>query len=319
MADEVLIVIPCLNEAANLPALLGQLLAETEGQRIVVADGGSTDGSRRIVREIAAKDDRVILLNNPARLQSAGVNLAVETHGAEAAWLVRVDAHCKYPRDYVARLVEAAAARHARAVVVPMISRGFSPFQIAAATAQNSRLGTGGSPHRHRGRGAYVDHGHHALMDMALFRRVGGYREDMAHNEDAELDQRLAKAGARIWLEPELALVYLPRSTVGGLWHQYWGYGQGRARTLQLHRKRPKLRQALPLAVPVAGGLALFAPVHPIFALPLAGWALLCLGGGALIGARAHNRYAMASGAAAMTMHMAWGLGFLKQVVLRRR
>ncbi|TKB30341.1 MAG: glycosyltransferase, partial [Mesorhizobium sp.] len=45
-----LIVIPCLNEAAHIGALVHELrpAAERLGARIVVADGGSTDGTRAI-------------------------------------------------------------------------------------------------------------------------------------------------------------------------------------------------------------------------------------------------------------------------------
>lgn len=316
--NDVLIVIPCLNEAAMLPALLRQLLDETDGAAIVVADGGSTDGSRGIVERFAAEDGRVRLLANPARIQSAGINQAVRAHGAGARWLVRVDAHCDYPPRYAGRLLAVAAVRGATSVVVPMVSRGVGCFQAAAAAAQNSRLGTGGSPHRHVGEGRFVDHGHHALMDLGLFGRVGGYREDMAANEDAELDLRLAAAGGRIWLEPSLALTYYPRRTLGALWRQYRSYGEGRARTLLLHGRRPKLRQALPLAVPAAAALAVGAPFQPLLALPLAGWALLCLGGGVLVGARAGGGCALGSGAPAMAMHLAWGLGFLGRLVRRR-
>ena len=45
-------------------------------------------------------------------------------------------------------LVEAATATRAESVVVPMRTVGESCFQIAAATAQNSRIGAGGSAHR---------------------------------------------------------------------------------------------------------------------------------------------------------------------------
>jgi succinoglycan biosynthesis protein ExoA len=314
---DILIVIPCLNEAAHLPGLLAGLLRDTTDARIVVADGGSKDGSREIVARLAVDNPRIVLLDNPARLQSAGINLAAKTYGDTARWLVRVDAHCTYPDNYVGGLIDSAGAHDATSVVVPMVSRGKACFQIAAATAQNSRLGTGGSPHRHVGQGAFVDHGHHALMDLSLFRQVGGYREDMSHNEDAELDMRLAKAGGRIWLEPRLALQYYPRGTVGSLWRQYWNYGRGRAQTLILHDKKPKLRQTLPLAVPLAGLCALLTPVHWVFAVPLLVWMATCLIAGAVIGARQDGFCAMASGVAAMTMHMAWGLGFLRRTLIR--
>lgn len=312
-----LIVIPCLNEAANLPHLLAQFAGDSAVDRIVVADGGSTDGSQAIVANFA--DPRVILLDNPQRIQSAGVNLAVARHGEGMERLVRVDAHCAYPDNYVRTLIDTAAARGADCVVVPMVSKGNHCFQIASATAQNSKLGTGGSAHRHLGEGQFVEHGHHALMPLDLFRRVGGYREDMSHNEDAELDHRFGLAGARIWLEPSAALVYQPRGTAASLWRQYRNYGRGRARTLKLHRMRPRLRQMLPLAVPVAIVLALAAPLHPVALLPLLAWAAICLSYGVALGVQEKSLCAALSGPAAMIMHLGWSVGFLAEMAAGKK
>ncbi|TIR63960.1 glycosyltransferase, partial [Mesorhizobium sp.] len=103
-----LIVIPCLNEAAHIGGLLQRLrpAAARLGARIVVADGGSTDGTQGIVEELAAEDPRVILIANPKRIQSAAINLAVATFGDDADYLIRIDAHGGYPADYCDRLVE---------------------------------------------------------------------------------------------------------------------------------------------------------------------------------------------------------------------
>ena len=309
-----LIVIPCLNEEAHLPGLLQWLATECPHDPIVVADGGSTDRSRDVVTAFAAGHANVHLIDNPRRIQSAGINRAAALLGDGCEWLLRIDAHCLYPAGYARELLRAARERRATSVVVPMVSRGHGCFQRAAAAAQNSVLGTGGSPHRHLGHGRLVDHGHHALMRLDLFRAVGGYREDMPHNEDAELDLRLLAAGGRIWLEPGQALVYFPRGTPRGLWRQYFGYGTGRARTLLLHRTRPKMRQLAPLAVAGAAGLALLSPIHAAFAAPLALWALLSLVAGMAIGMRAGGGCAMLAGVAAMIMHSAWSLGFLRGV-----
>ena len=322
-----LIVVPCLNEERHLPGLLAQLRRESPEALIVVADGGSRDRSRDIVAGCAAADPGVVLLDNPERIQSAGINRAVAAHAAGRDWLLRIDAHCDYPPGYAAGLLAAARQRDATSVVVPLVSCGQivgirGCFQRAAAAAQNSVLGSGGSPHRqlgqgHIGEGRFVDHGHHALMRLDLFRSVGGYRQDMSHNEDAELDLRLAAAGGRIWLEPALAVTYYPRADAAGLWRQYLGYGSGRARTLMLHRCRPKLRQIVPLAIPAAVVLALLAPFAPSFlapllAVPLLAWATLALGAGLVIGRRAGGGCALLCGVPAMIAHLAWGLGFLR-------
>ncbi len=134
----------------------------------------------------------------------------------------------------------------------------------------------------------------------------------MSHNEDAELDLRLLAAGGRIWLEPGQAITYYTRADAAGLWRQYLGYGGGRVRTLMLHRRRPKLRQMVPLAVPGAAALALLAPIAPILGVPLLAYILLTLGAGLFVGRRAGGGCALLSGVPAMIAHFAWGLGFLR-------
>lgn len=313
-----LAIIPCLDEAANLGRLLDQMLRDPAIDLIVVADGGSTDGSRDIARNYEDAGRPVRLLDNPNRIQSAGVNLAVKRHGGTFEWILRIDAHCEYPDRYAAILLDAAGERDASAVVVPMITRGRDGFQLAVAAAQNSVLGTGGSAHRHLGEQRFVEHGHHALMRRALFERVGGYCEAMPCNEDAEFDHRQLQAGGRILLEPGAAIVYFPRATPGALWRQYFGYGVGRARTVRRHGMGLRLRQTLPLAVPAALGLALLSPISWLFALPALAWLVLTLGVGLLVGHRAGGggwRYV--AGMAAGIMHLAWASGFLTEWLIR--
>lgn len=314
----VLAVIPCLNEAAHLPGLIDQMLRDSTIGLLVVADGGSGDGSKEIVKQRAATTDRLVLMDNPVRIQSAGVNLAVVHYGEDYAWLLRIDAHCRYPDGYAATLLQSAQENNADAVVVPMKTVGQAGFQIAIATAQNSKLGTGGSPHRHVDAGRFVDHGHHALMNLAMFRNVGGYCQAMPCNEDAELDHRQGLAGARIWLEPSAAITYFPRRTPWALARQYFKYGIGRARTIERHGLRLKLRQAVPLAVPLAILILPMAFRWPIFALPATIWLFACLVGGTIIGARQGGGWRLLSGAAAAIMHASWGFGFLIERYIKR-
>jgi len=315
-----LIVIPCLNEEAFIGPLIHRLLADPglEAPLIVVADGGSHDRTCAIVREIAAVESRVRLLANPRRLQSAGVNLAARLFGRDRPWLLRVDAHAGYPQDFGSRLIAEAVAHGADAVVVSMATVGERGFQRACAVAQMSRLGTGGSAHRSLGAGRWVDHGHHALFRSEAFLAAGGYDESFSHNEDAELDTRLAFDGARIWLTDAVRVTYYPRATPRALWRQYLSYGAGRARTVLKHRTRLRVRQALPLLVAPAVLVALAGPVWWPAAVPALAWAGLCLIYGAALGLRRRDGWAMLSGPAAMVMHLAWSLGFWLQLLRRR-
>lgn len=322
---DVLIVIPCLNEEAYLSALLATLCEDTPGALIVVADGGSSDGSRAIVERRAARDPGVVLMDNPARIQSAGVNAAVVRHGIGRTWLVRVDAHCDYPRHYVAMLVERAQRGDVTSVVVPMVTRARDGhcFQRGVAAAQNSVLGTGGSAHRHAaGGGRMVDHGHHALMAIDRFLDAGGYCEQLSHNEDFELDHRLRARGGAIWLETAAAIDYFPRASAGALFRQYTNYGRGKARVAMHHRTPLKPRQMLPLLVVPAVVGAVLAPSVGMLGLSVLGWLMavpaLCwllgsLGFGLLLALRQRSACVAWSGVAAAIMHFAWGIGFIAQ------
>ncbi|WP_265519657.1 glycosyltransferase family 2 protein [Nitratireductor luteus] len=316
-----MVVIPCLNEAAHIGRLIERLdgAAIRQDMRIIVADGGSTDGTLDILARIARENPRVVILRNRRKLQGAAINLAVRELGDAVDCVIRVDAHADYPDDFCDRLIEEAAATGADSVVVSMITEGRSLFQRAAAMAQNSKLGNGGSKHREGAKGQWVDHGHHALMRIEPFRAVGGYDETFGHNEDAELDHRLRTAGYRIWLTGKTRMIYYPRDTVTGLFRQYLNYGQGRARNILKHRAMPKLRQTLPaMILPLAAG-ALLALFRWWAAVPFSLWVVICLGYGVVLGIGHRDPRAFLASIAIMVMHFAWSVGFWLQMLNPRR
>jgi succinoglycan biosynthesis protein ExoA len=319
MIDKVLIVIPCLNERKHIATLIADIQEDTAelDHLIVVADGGSTDGTQDILKAIAERDTRVKVICNPKRIQSAGVNLAVRAFGEGRRWLVRIDAHAQYPANYIRTLIEEAHRTVAASVVVAMTSQGAEGFQAAIAAVQNSSLGAGGAPHRRAGKAQFVDHGHHALFDLPSFLSVGGYDETASHNEDAEFDLRLAQAGGKIWLTRAVEVIYFPRNSIGALYRQYICYGRGRAATLVRHRKVPKLRQILPAGVTPAITLAACAPWLPVAALPVLAWASMSLVAGAVIGRRLGLRGMAYAGIGAMTIHLAWSVGFWREILSR--
>lgn len=318
MTRSALVIIPCLNESNHLDRLLTQLSHDPTSSKIVIADGGSTDGSQAIVQRWSQIEPRVVLMHNPKMTQSCGINAAVLVHGENEDWVVRVDAHCLYPDNYVLGLLEAQARSGAQAIVVPMITQGHGGFQTSVAIAQNSKLGTGGSAHRTLGTSQYVDHGHHALMAKRAFVDAGGYCEAMICNEDAELDVRLTKLGHLIWLETSLPIIYYPRSSPQALWKQYFKYGQGRARNVLRHKLRMKVRQLLPVVAALSILSLPVAILNPILAAPALLWICACLVGGFFITDNSVKQQFLNVSLAAGIMHLAWGLGFLHELATHR-
>lgn len=310
-----LVVIPTLNEAAHIGRVLDRLLPFLHRQDaiLVVADGGSTDSTCQIVRDRAETEPGLRLLQNPQRYQSAAINLAVERYGADCQYLIRIDAHSDYPEGYCDVLLAEAERTGADSVVVSMVAIGQTPSQRMVAAAQNSRFGNGGSAHRNRTDGEWVDHGHHALMRITAFRAVGGYDASFSHNEDAELDHRLRAAGYRIWLTAATHVDYYPRSTVRGLFRQYFAFGRGRARNLAKHHSRPALRQWIAAAIGPALMLIALAGLSPVFALPFLGWLALCFYSGLRSVVTSGESATLLSGLAAGVMQVAWSAGFWTQ------
>lgn len=325
MSTRTLIIVPTLNEARHIEPLLDALLVEAEAidARIVVADGGSEDGTPAIVADRAATTPRITLIHNGRRIQSAAINLAVTAFGDGMDYLIRIDAHGTYPPDYCRTLLAEAEERQVTSVVVPMTTIGHAAFQRAVATAQNSPIGTGGSAHRTGKVAGPVDHGHHALMRIDAFRAVGGYDESFRFNEDAELDHRLREAGNTIWLTDRTGMIYYPRATMAGLFRQYFGYGGGRAANILKHRMRPRLRQLAPLAILPVVLLAALSIWHWAFLIPLAVWGFGCIALGIHAARRHSPEYGMPLwlsplvGWAAMIMHFAWSSGFWLHVLQR--
>ncbi|MEL7256497.1 MAG: glycosyltransferase family 2 protein [Pseudomonadota bacterium] len=317
---DILVVLPALNEANHIEACLHSLMRPARWMsqcRVVVADGGSTDGTQDIVERLKDAYPNLHLLNNPDRLQSAGVNAAVANLSQpHHKLLVRCDVHAIYPAGYVQALAQEHARVQAASVVTAMDATGQDGFQKAAAWIVDTPLGSGGSAHRGGQKAQFVDHGHHAAFDIDWFRRVGGYDPAISHNEDAEFDMRLAQSGGKIWLTDKTRISYVMRPTLPAVWRQYWNYGRGRANTLLKHRAWPRLRQL----VPVLNSLLLLGSV---LAMPFTSLALIwpalyasVLISTSLVAAMLLRSWdGLWSGPALGAMHMAWGLGFLKRII----
>lgn len=308
-----LIVVPCLNEENYITGLVKKLVLDNEGleYQLIIVDGGSSDKTPELTKSLAEHYERVHYLHNPKKLQSSALNLAVKEFGEGAGYLVRLDAHAAYPKDFCRVLFEEAKKIKAECVTVAVDTVGQDGFQKAVAVAQNSVLGNGGSAHRTvNGKGEWVDHGHHALMSINAFEAVGGYDESFSHNEDAEMDHRLNAAGYKIWLTGKTAMTYFPRNKPIPLFWQYFKFGQGRVRNILKHKMRPHIRQMIPVGVAPAVALLLLSPFHPVFFIPFYAWVLICLTYGGLLAYKAKDKGVLLSGPAAMIMHFAWSLGF---------
>lgn len=317
---------PVLNEERHLVAAVREVLAQPYPGpiEVIVSLGPSRDQSATIAAALAAGDDRVRVIDNPAGRTPHALNVAIAAARHEI--IVRVDGHGELGPDYIARAVALLQRTGAANVGGVMDARGVTPFQEAVACAYTTRLGLGGSTFHL----AESPEGPADTVFLGVFRKsalleVGGFDQSMHRAQDWELNYRLRRAGHVVWFSPELRVTYRPRASLGALARQMYETGKWRREVVRRHPDTANLRYLAPPAAVVgiaigtlagcwarAGGPRWFAAG---FLAPAAYFAVI-LGGTAVAPGPLSMAARIRLPVVLVGTHMSWGMGFL--VGLRR-
>lgn len=276
----VTIAMPAYNEEKYIEACIASVRAQdypSELIEILVADGRSTDRTREILATLSARDPRIKVIDNPERLQAAGLGEMVKQ--ATGDIIVRMDVHAEYAPDYVRRCVETMARTGADNVGGAQRAKAKTLFQRALCAALGSPLGVGGAKYRSSDAEGFVDTVFLGAFKRKVFETVGLWDPKAITNEDAELNQRILDRGGQIYLSRDIVVHYFPRDSFKALAKQYFKYGHGRARTLLKLGSFPTLRPLIPFFM-TAGAATLLA-VPPLWPLAPAAFATYALATGA--------------------------------------
>lgn len=315
------VLVPILNEESHIEASAAAIRRQRFPGRLefLFADGGSTDRTREVLERLAREDCRIRVLDNPKGTVPSGLNLAL-SH-ARGRWALRMDAHTVYPDDYALLGVQRLARGDTRWVSGPQVPKGRGPVSRAVALALSGAIGRGGSRKwgRQDARDApefELDTGVFAgVWERATLLEYGGWDERWPRNSDSEMAARFLAAGERLICVPAMAAEYAPRDSLWGLWRQYFGYGEFRARTYKQHPHSMRRSHLLAPAVVAVVGASIVAPVGP------KRLARGCLGvyGAALVGAGSRSlraadpsRDALLVPLVLLAMHLAHGLGQMR-------
>ncbi len=215
------VVTPALNERASIEALIQSLLAQTvPPTEIVVADGGSTDGTRGLLDDMAAADPRVRVVDGPGGI-SENRNAAIAAAGHEI--VACIDAGCIAEPDWLEKII-APFARGEDWVSGFYLPRGSSLRSTCAGLALMSV--------REEVNPDYITPpGASQAFRKKLWQRVGGFPEGMAAAEDTLFGERAKAAGFKPFFEGDALIQWRPPE---GLWEMVrkayrWGLGDGRA------------------------------------------------------------------------------------------
>jgi glycosyltransferase involved in cell wall biosynthesis len=319
----VTIVMPIRNEEGYIERSLRAVLTQDyprELTEVIVVDGMSDDGTLGVVRQTAEHYRRpdwalqIDVLENPSRIVPNGLNLALRRARGEV--IIRVDGHCEISADYVRRCIKILLETGADCVGGPVITRGEGWIACGIALAQSSTFGVGGVAFRTgRSSAEYVDTLAFGAYRREVFERIGGFDEELVRNQDDEFNYRLAHAGGKILLDPSIHSLYYNRSSLAGLWRQYYQYGYWKVRVMQKHPGQMRLRHFAPpaFALFLLSGLLVmpFSTARSVWLAVVAAYSLINLVAAAKISSRSGWRYFVLLPLVFVTLHLSYGLGFL--------
>lgn len=313
------IVIPMRNEEKYIGPCLDSILAGDyphDRIEIILVDDRSTDRSREIVAGYRESRPSIRLLESVRRSVPAALNIGFNE--AKGEIIVRMDAHAVYASDYVRLCVSYLKENRAECVGGLQRGKGENTLTHAIAAAMASRFGAGGAAYRQSCAHEYVDTVYLGAWRRETLDRLRNrdglvYNENLAANEDYELNYRLRNLGGRILLAPDIISTYFVRADLKKLAVQYFRYGFNKILMLAMHPRSLRLRQiAAPALV-----LAIMGSLPATAAGCSAGWVIpgvytLALAAvSALNGLGRNLMITLLLPAVFVTMHMSWGIGFL--------
>ncbi|MFM6475065.1 MAG: glycosyltransferase family 2 protein, partial [Dolichospermum sp.] len=265
------VAIPAYNEAENIERIVREFLSTAYPNliEVFVADGGSTDGTQDIVKNLALEDARVKLLHNPLKVQSAGLNLIIKECTGDI--FLRADAHSDYAPDYIEKCVEKLLSSQSLNVGGAQRFVAKTPFQAGVALSSKSILGSGGAKYRDPNYNDYADTVYLGCFWKKALQEVSGYSTEATSNEDAEINQKLLQKNKNaIYISSEIRVWYYPRKTFKSLYIQYFKYGRGRYLTSIKHSVKSQIRGIVPfLVISTITLLLLIDLLFPRLGLPM--------------------------------------------------
>lgn len=246
---EVSIIIPCYNEERFIKRCLHSIYEQSfpvHEMEIIVVDGRSKDQTIQIVKtEIAAGRANIRLFENPKRIQASAINLGVKE--ATGNYIIRLDAHSTYDRDYVEKCVELAKTTGADNVGGIAIATAKTRIGKAISLVLSCPFGVGNSVFRLGGTHGEVETVPFGTFPCETFEKFGLLNEALARCEDKEFNQRIRRGGGRIYMSKDIKVFYNNRETIRDIAKQSFDNGLWNVFTLVLSPGAVSIRNFVPL------------------------------------------------------------------------
>lgn len=324
MTDKPLIsvLMPVRNEEHFVVAAIRSVLEQDSDVEVLVIDGESTDRTVDVVNEI--DDPRVRLLFNPQRTIPHALNVGLKQ--ARGEYIARVDAHATISDGYL-RSGLAVLSKDSDVAGVGGMKVGVALTSTGRAIgrALSSPFGVGNSINHYSTVPQDTDHTSFGVYRTALARAVGGWDESLPANEDVDFDHRIILTGHRLRYEPTMRIDWYVRETLPDFGRQYRRYGRGKG--AMVLKNGPSAIRLRHLAAPALVGWLGLAAVLALIGRRKTAAAMVAPYVAGIAGATRYTErqsdpearvQSRLLAGAFVTMHIAWGIGFLEGVALRK-
>lgn len=218
---QVTLICTILNEAKSLPSFLASLkkLARLPDE-VVVCDGGSTDETLRVLEEAALQFPCPFKVIQVSGNRSVGRNAAIRQ--ASHDWIACTDAGCELDPNWLAQLLKPVEEGGQVDVVSGLYeAKGKTQFERCAGVITLSTQGINPA--------TFLPSTRSVAFRKSAWARVGGFPEDLSHNEDSAFGLALRQAGCRFTFAPDAFVFWRPRGSIRQTFRQFYRYSYGDA------------------------------------------------------------------------------------------
>jgi GT2 family glycosyltransferase len=258
------LVVPLLNEASSVEALLDSVLVQTRPpDKVVIVDGGSDDGTPAIVQAWAEREGRgewIRLIDWKGATPGVGRNAGARH--ADGDWIAFTDGGIRLQPEWLERLSAAADPG------TDMVLGSYDPV-VDSLLGQCAAIAYVPALEPWGGRGAYAAS---VLVRKEFFEKTGGFPPHRAA-EDLLFYEKAVGAGARIAHAPGAVVRWQTAPTLAATYRRFASYsfhnllaGMGRHWHAGVLRLYLVLLAAMALALWSGAGAAATA-VLPLFYL----------------------------------------------------
>lgn len=223
------VICPIYQEGKFISCFLESIIAqdcEKENLEVLLIDGMSTDGTRDIISEYSQKFPYFHLIDNPMHTVPFALNSGIQK--ATGDIIIRLDAHCKYPQNYISKLAKQLIELDADNVggLWHTIPANDSTEAISVAECSSHPFGVGGSEHKIGTNTIHqADTVPFGCYKRKVFDEIGLFDEELTRNQDDEFNGRLIKNGGKIYIIPDIIIEYTARENLKKMRKMYYQYG----------------------------------------------------------------------------------------------